>query len=328
MAATQTGVDVVTRLRDETRPGVASIERSLKGMGQRIESSGGGIGKRFTDGLMGAMISGIAAAGLDRALEATLSGLKAGDTGRGIGLSISQGIVDGMRAIPVAGVLSELGARGLGAIFGDGFSTFEERQQAMDAQRAKALQAQEDEARITDRLRDDTLTPAQRRRRQFDDEAGKVLRNVDPAEVESTRERLRREFTRREGREFLREQDVQRRAIYDQRRRDEEQRAANERERIDSMQRERDTLVERQRDRAVNEAESRGRLGGAIDSRNSRGLAESFRMSVGGPSDPVVAKLADDARAQEKRDQDRLRVLEELLRATQAANVAGEAVDI
>lgn len=293
MARAETGIDVVTRLRDETRQGVASVERSIAGMGQRLESTAGMVGKRFTDGLMGAMISGIAAAGIDRALETVLQGFKSEQTGREIGETIARGIGEALRNIPVAGALGELGARGLGWLFGDGTSTFEERQQGLDAQRRRAASAQEGEGRITDRLRDDTLTPAARRRRQFDEEAGEVLRNVDPSQVGATRDRLRRQFDEREAREFLRAQDVERRAVYEQRNRDEQQRAANEQRRLAEQAR----MAEQDRRKKLDEAEAlfgaEGRLAGAQESRFSSGRAEAFTSQR-----QQITKLTDQSAKQ------------------------------
>lgn len=300
---TQVGVDVVARAKDETAAGLDSAAARLEQFGRKAEAVGDNLGRRFSSNLTGAIVSGLAAAGLDRLLEGVLDAQKQGQS---IGQSLVQGIIDSLRNVPIAGPLGELIPRTVDRLMGGDGMTFEERQQGLDQERQKRLRTLEEEKKIRERLTDDQLTEEQRRRRQFGEQIRPILQDIDdPAERAKTRDRLLEEFRQREERDRKRreeeerakererrieEQDRQRERLEraaereaEQQARDkerqqrelerEQERSARERERLEAK-----AASEAERRRAANEAAA-GDLPGLVQSRFSSGRAAAFRSS-------------------------------------------------
>lgn len=310
----EVGVDVVARARDETGPGLDSAARRLQGFGNEAGASGEKSGGRFAANFAGALVTGFAAAGLDRLLEETINAQRAGES---VGRAFVSGLVEQLRNIPVAGALGELIPRTVDRLSGGDGLTFEERQQTLDAERRRRQKSSDDEERIRERLGEDQLTPEQLRRRRFGEQIRPMLQDVeDPTERRKLRERLLEEFQQREARDKKKQQEEERaeqekearkkreqeqeklereRERERERRSREEERLAREREREEERlqrqaeQRERDLErgreVAARRQQALDDAENN--IPSLVESRGLSGRAAAFRAA----RDPQVQQV-------------------------------------
>lgn len=266
MAKTIQGVDVVTKIVDQTATGAASVKRSLSTMARDTEGSLGKAGKQWAGSLGGAIITGLAVAGIDRALEDIVTGVKAGEAGTAIGLTIGEAIIESLRSIPIAGPLGELGGRAVGKFF-DIDMDFEERQKALNEERRRLLQGQEverDAERLKEKLREDTLTEQQKRRKQFEQQLAPILQKIPGLD---DRERVREEVDQ----EF---RDRERRMRQEEQRRLEQEAERNRRDREIEEARERERR-EIERSQAFEAAA--GNLATGRSSRFSTGRVEAFQ---------------------------------------------------
>lgn len=299
--ATQTGVDLVAKIVDATGAGADQVRRSLDRLAGDAERGGGaagqGAGARFAGKFASAIASGLAAAGIDRVLESSIDALR---TGESIGQSLGRGIVDGLRAIPVAGALGELIPRGLDRLFGGKGLLPGEADPDIEAARERNSDQQERTRRLRERLAESEMTDAERRRKQFEDELNPILRAADPGSRQEVRQGLERLFQDRERRiqqqeaaeerrkreedrqrqqeqqDRQREQEERRRELEQERQRREEERAA---ERLQAEQeRERERVASLAERRASSLASGEENLAGAVDSRTLGGRAAAFRQ--------------------------------------------------
>lgn len=340
----EVGVDIVARVRDETGPGLDAAVRKVEKASEEAERSGAKAGResagRFASNFAGALVTGFAAAGLDRLLEESIDALKAGES---LGMAFVKGFTEQLRNIPVAGALGELIPRAIDRLSGGDGLWFEERQQALDVERRRRLKSSDDEQRIRERLGEDQLTPEQLRRRRFGEQIRPMLQDVeDPAERSRLRERLLQEFQEREARDRKKKQEEERaeqekdarkkreqelerrereREREQERRSREDERLAREREREQEKllrqaeKRERDLErgreVAARRQEALDDAEQN--IPGLVESRGLTGRAAAFRAA----RDPQVQQviLLTDVNAQLKEllrvGQDQLKQLEQ-----------------
>lgn len=294
MATTVQGVDVVTRVVDQTAAGAASVKRSMASMGKDTEDSLARAGKQWSNGLAGAMISGLAASGIDRALEQIIEGVNVGQTGTQIGLTIGQSIVDALRSVPVAGAIGQAMTSMSPSAWLIGFQGRRDKQQ-QDGERRQAGQDQADDnqQRIRDRLRDDTITDEERKRKEFDQQLGPALRGARPSDQKRVAEELRKEFEDRQARDAMRLADEQRRKMAEeqqqaqqreqQRREADDRRASERRER--EMERERMDAARAASDRSRAIAAASDSLATGQSSRFSTGRNEAFLARNGSQSE-------------------------------------------
>lgn len=289
--AVKTGVDIVTQILDQTAAGASSVERNVREMGARVEKAGDGIGKKLGANIAGAIISGMAAAGIDKALEEMLVSQR---TGEAIGTSLLQGITESLRSIPVAGPLGELLTRGLGgSLPGERSAEVEEGMR----------QTQEMQQR-------------QRRQQEIEERAQEGLRRK--REQEEERQRKEQERIADERR-----QDEERRAAEEQRRRQEEERRRQEEQReqerlAEEQRRESERVASEQARRTGAVADSESRLAGVVDSRGLSGRAAAFvqgRSEVG-----QLVQKQDLANRLQKEMADRLKQIAEQLDLTVVGN--------
>jgi len=295
--ATQTGVDLVARIVDATGAGANQVRRSLDRLGAQVEDRGSTMGR-----LMGANMSsalnrylagGAIVAAIDRAAGAGVDLLKARDLGRSWGDLFIDGIgsaMDALKQFPAAGKLGELIARIGGQDVGQGAARYIRERDANEAEQLGIDQ-------VRKRLRRDLLSEEERRREDFSQEVGPLLRGLSPGSRGGVREELERLFQERERR--IKEQEAEeerRRAAEERRRQLEEEERTRERERRvaeeaeDRRRREQERLeAEQERIRAQDAARAErrrdslaaaeGSLADAVDSRTLGGRAAAFVQS-------------------------------------------------
>jgi len=142
-------------LSDADRRIVAATKGTGSTVDRLMDSWSNGIAKK----LQAAVGAGFALKVADDALRKLVDGIKAGGTAEEIGLSLAEGIAEGLKSLPVVGALGELAAMAFDPLMGGPMGTDEARRNAIAMQQARidseaeyqrllALGATEEEARL------------------------------------------------------------------------------------------------------------------------------------------------------------------------------------
>lgn len=204
----QRGLDGVAR---SAAAAEVSTRRSVDGITKEMDkasaAAAGSAGRTFVNGFSTAIAVGFAAAGIGRLIEGAVNAAK---TGESIGRSITAGIVDALRDVPIAGAIGDMIPRIADRLSGGDGLTFEERSQVLDVERARRMKLAHAEADLVGGLGEDQLTPAQLRRKQFGEKIRPILQGIgDPAEANTARNRMLGAFADRESRDAARAAEKQ-----------------------------------------------------------------------------------------------------------------------
>jgi hypothetical protein len=84
------------------------VDQSARRMGQKIDGSFAQIGTKMTKMLSGAIGAGLAIKVIDDALRKVADGIREGKGARAIGEAVAEGVLNSLKAIPVAGALGDI----------------------------------------------------------------------------------------------------------------------------------------------------------------------------------------------------------------------------
>ncbi|MFO0873788.1 MAG: hypothetical protein U0575_07425 [Phycisphaerales bacterium] len=318
MATTKTGVDIVLSLTDEASAKLQSTVARIRSVASRSVASrsdgasidslgditntgarGGGVLQSLTSISAGSpqiptgLVKGIGAVAIIHAVDSlmneTLKAIAERKTGAEVGLAIGQNVADTLRKLPILGPLGEFIPKGLGWLSGGGFSTFEERQKALEPEREEALRLsreadlraerkaqgerfrEQQEAVAAERAAElQRITESRANEREFDEQRMEDQQALDEQQAENERDLFFDEISYRTRRENeAAQQDAARRA------------------------------AEGALERAQLLRESAGRLSPTVESRFGRARAAIFQGTEAGRADAALqtAKNTADMRA-------------------------------
>jgi len=269
------GVDLVIGGKDESGPIFGAFERRLREMQGSVAATG----QKMSQDLVGKVGKGLVGFfglnAVDGALREFNEKIKAGANLTEAGIGAAESFAAGLKSFPIAGVVGEW----LGDLFDPLFGGHLAQEKAIEAGRKAAEKAGEINAAIDAqiaKLREDTLTDEERRRKAFDADANKILAGtVGTGQLSATREKLQTEFAAREER--IRNEQAAREA---------EALAATNRAYEDAIAKLRqDTLSEEERRRAEFE----------------KSIEPLLARFEGGSRDAARSQLAEEFAAQEER---------------------------
>lgn len=319
MSVTKTGIDIVVNLVDKTGSQFSALTRKVDGLGRigpsggRLQMDdmgnvteigrgsassklktlanteiGGQLGSQLAKGAGGLM----AVRAADALLEGIIDGIKNGTGTRGVAIAMMANLSDQIRSLPLLGAIGDLGARGLGKLFGDGAQTFEERQSVLDAERAANVARVEFNEKHKAQVA--AFEAAEKQREQDDEyhrERMETIRMMNEQErlFDATREQESLEIWRAEQEAIRAKNESDR--LFDAMKEEQEMeahraeqeaiRGREEAERIEDDRRKQDDIARQVRDAS-------GRLSPTVESRRMIGLGAIFQNR----RDPAVEQLA------------------------------------
>lgn len=338
----KTGVDIAVVAEDLATPTLQRVGAGIERLESTAESVGGKVSDRLGEGLIGGLSAALAGTALDAALEHAVESAKAGDVGFELGVSMANAIGDGLRSVPIAGPLGEIGAI-YAEPFAEGFvdlllqsmrslplpdtfdailagtqSTGEQGRLQEAAQREGDLRIKiaEQISRLERQLGDDLLTDLEKRRQTLEDAASGILRQLHGLDAETARaerdrvrriieERLARDEERRRESEAAKQRADEERRL-DQERRDRARELEAEQRRLDQERREREReeeLASKERERVARAIrDAESRTPGALESRSLQGRAAAFVASRGQDAAQLAATRQQTGLLRELRD--------------------------
>lgn len=113
------------------------VDQSAKRMGQKVDGSFAQVGTKIVKMLGGAIGAGLAVKVVDDALRKVADGMREGQGAREIGLAIGDSIAEAIKAIPVAGAVTDIVAQLADPLFGGPEAMNQARQNAIAMQQAR-----------------------------------------------------------------------------------------------------------------------------------------------------------------------------------------------